>query len=73
MNKDTEKIKKTEKRELELFKASAGSRIRFYREQIKMSQEELANKVGLSNNAISNMEMARQKPAFIRRRNAVKY
>lgn len=41
-----------------------GERIKFYRKNLNLSQEELANKSGLSRNAIYNYEKGKRQPDF---------
>ncbi len=42
-----------------------GDRIKYYRNKLKISQEELANKCGLSRNAIYNYEKGKRRPDFL--------
>lgn len=41
-----------------------GEKIRYYRKKLNLSQEELANKSGLSRNAIYNYEKGKRQPDF---------
>ena len=43
-------------------KYSIGSRIRYYREELGLSQKELAEKIGVSNGRVSNWEQGLNRP-----------
>lgn len=70
MSKGKEKSIKTKDKELEEFKLRTGAWLRSYREKAGMSQEKLAQKVGISNHAISELENGKTETSFYK---AAKY